>query len=760
MKKFLNFSFKDRPLDADKQLNPQRIKRRFSLILALILLANTVLFLRTASLQFSGGRQPLVEETVGRRRQITVPAPRGDIIDLAGRPLAWSEEVESLYIVETGLSDKELNSQLLSLYELLESHGVKVESKFSEYFDFASDTVDSEQNPRFVFKQDMDVIRAWQKDRDLFNLKDKSAQTLALYKIKEEPSNFFNYLLYDFFKIENRQAGASRRYTNLEAYKIMTMRYHLLANNWAFVQGQAVLVARPINASIKAVITEQNSKYRGLVFAPSYRRRYAEDAKYFCHVLGYVGKISAVEYENYKQYSYTVQDEVGKAGVELSCERYLHGEPGVVSLASWVKDEQGDYFLPATSAISPKPGMTVRLTIDTKDQIAAFKALRDNIKVQRLQDPEKGNAGATVALDTKSGAIISMVSVPVYDPRDFGAAGYDDAAALRVKNYLEDNKHKALLNRCIGEIYAPGSTFKTITSIAAIMEGVIKPGEEFYNCKGIDTVGYREWECFNAQGQPHGVQNLATALVNSCNLYFYQLGLDLGIDKLAKWSKILGLGEYSGIDLPGEVKGIRPGRELKFQTRALPEDQEWYPADTCQTAIGQFDNAYTMLQMVRAIAALATGDLLTPHVIKEITDHTGAVQRAEVIDKRKLDLSPTAIEMVRRGMVGLTRESRSYTRLNFEHFPISVAAKTGTAEVGASQELYITNGLFVCYAPADEPAVAISCIVENSDSFGDSASYIARDILAERFQVELTLDVLQWQDPRDVEEVFNTGFYD
>ena len=758
MIQYLRNLWHDRPLDSESQPRPEQIKKRFSLIIAVIMILNLVLLVRTASLQFSGGRRPVVEETSGNRRQMTIPAPRGDIVDLSGRPLAWSEEIESLYIVETGLSDDELNAQLLAVSKLLEEHGIPIESEFGKYFDFATGE-DPENNPRFVFKKEMDEIRAWQKNRDLFNLQARQSKTAERYKIKEQPQNFFQFLLYDFFKIEDRKAGASRRYTNREAYAIMSLRYHLLANNWSFAQGEAVLLARPVNAGIKAVITEQNKKFRGLVFAPSYRRRYSENAKYFCHVLGYVGQVSASEYEFYKQYGYGLQDEVGKAGVELSCERYLHGTPGVVSVATWIKEKDGETFLPGGTVIQAKPGHTIRLTIDTEDQIAAFEALRDNIKVQRLQDPEKGNGGATVMLNTETGAVVSMVSVPVYDPRDFAAAGYDPEAAARVENYLQDKDQKALLNRCIGEIYAPGSTFKTITSIAAIMEGVIRPGDEFYNCKGIDTIGYREWQCFNAVGEAHGMQDLATALVNSCNLYFYQLGLDVGIDRLAKWAKILGLGEYTGIDLPAEVKGIRPGRELKFLTRSAPEDQEWYPADTCQTAIGQFDNAYTMLQMARAISGLATGYLVTPHVIKEISAEDGAIVRSEVIEKKDLKLSSNAITMVRRGMVGLTNQSRSYTRLNFEFFPIQVAAKTGTAEVGANADAYKTNGLFVCYAPAEKPQYALSCIVENSDSFGDSASYIARDILASKYLVELKPQEYQWQDPRDVNTVFNEGFY-
>lgn len=757
---FLRNLLKDRPLEDSKKASDSEVKRRFSLIIAVILIVNFVLLVRTSYLQFSERRGVEVVETEGRRRQISIPAPRGDIVDYSGRPLAWSEEIESLYIVETGLSNAELNSQLHSLAILLKEHGVEIESELEKYFDFADEEQDREKNPRFVYKKEMPEILAWQKNKDLFNLKDKSFKTRAINQVKEQPNNFFDFLLYDFFQIEDRNAGASRRYSNVEAFEIMRLRYQLLLNNWSFVQGQAVLLARPINAAVKAIITEQNIKYRGLVFAPSYRRRYSENAKYFCHVVGYVGQISESEYDNYKQFGYSVQEEIGKAGVELSCERYLHGRNGLVSISTWVKDADGEYYLPATAAIAPEPGLTVRLTIDTPDQIAAFEALRDNIKVQRLQDPEKGNGGTAVAMDTNTGAIISMVSVPVYDPRDFSAAAYDEIAAKRVKKYLTDNKSKALLNRSIGEIYAPGSTFKTITSVAAIMEGVISPGNEFYECKGIDTVGYREWECFNALGEAHGMQNLETALVNSCNLYFYQLGLDLGIDKISKWSEILGLGEFTGIDLPGEVKGIRPSRELKFQTRSRAEDQEWYPADTCQTAIGQFDNAYTMLQMVRAVGAISNSKLMTPHVIKEVSNRDGEIVKAEVIESKDLKLSMNAIHMVRKGMVGLTQQSRSYTRLNFEFFPIKVAAKTGTAEFGASIEAYKTNGLFVCYAPADEPQIAVSCIVENSDSFGDSASYIARDFLANYYDVDLEPHELQWQDPRDVNSIYNEGFYD
>jgi penicillin-binding protein 2 len=220
----------------------------------------------------------------------------------------------------------------------------------------------------------------------------------------------------------------------------------------------------------------------------------------------------------------------------------------------------------------------------------------------------------------------------------------------------------------------------------------------------------------------------------SCNLYFFNLGVRTGINSIDEWGQKLGLGEYTGIDLPGESKGFRASRETKKLLRSNPEDQIWFPADTCQSAIGQFDNSFTILQLAVYTAALATGNRVTPYVIDSITRQDGVIMRDSKMDPEPIGLKESTLEAVRRGMINVVSSSEGTAYRAFRDFPIAVAAKTGTAETGF-EDRSSSNGLFICYAPADDPQVAIAQIVEKG-AWGSNTIAIARDLLAAYFHLD------------------------
>lgn len=689
-----------------------------------------IIFLRTSVLQLSSADVDQVPETRGQRAQMQVEAPRGDITDVNGEPLAYSITQPMLFLSNSNLSIKALNQMLLDLSNLMLANGVQLPDNLSQYFDYSSASKEKKDktNAEFVFKKEMIEIEQWQQNKDLFNLKTEEQSKNKSQTIKLLPQDFYDYLLYEKFAIEDREAGGDSLYTREEAFHIMQLRYLILEHNWQFTQGEAIAIGGPANQNIINTIEEQNQKYAGVLISDVSRRQYTESSQIFSHVLGYTNYISESEYQILKNVKYQVNDTVGKSGVELSAERYLHGVPGTLPYGYWQRNKDGELkYIKGSGGIPPQAGADVRLTLDKDIQLQILNSLAANMEELWSKDI-KADASSAVLMNAKTGAVIGMASIPYYNPQDFSLAQFDSEAAERVEGYFTDNKNKPMLNRAISEIYAPASTFKPFTAVAALENGIIDPSDQVYDCNGTEEIGYRVWQCYSKPVEGHGPLTLYEAMVASCNLYFFKMGIDTGIDNLSETYKMLGMGEYTNIDLPGEVKGIRPSPELKRETQPLPEDQLWFPADTAQTSIGQSFNSYTLIQIVRGVNAIATGNLVQPHVIKEITSSNGELLKSEVISVENLGLSDTTISMVKDSMEGLADNVGTQTYENFHDYPVSVAMKTGTAEVqdSSSQNLQI-NALFVCYAPADDPEVVFASVVENAD-IGSGLAQVAREV--------------------------------
>jgi penicillin-binding protein 2 len=373
-----------------------------------------------------------------------------------------------------------------------------------------------------------------------------------------------------------------------------------------------------------------------------------------------------------------------------------------------------------------------------KLQKIAIESLVRNIEYikQKQDDKSKNDAdsGAVVMMDVQTGEILAMASYPYYDPNDFVLAASDSAAAKRIAAYLADNKNKPMLNRAIMENYAPGSTFKPLTATAALESGTITPNTIVHDPGAIDIGGWK-FKCLEYPVRGHGDLSLTRGMATSCNIFFQLIGTRAGIDNINHWGYLFGLGEYTGIDLPGEVRGIRASKEMKKRLRMNPEDQVWFPADTAQTSIGQFDNSFTVLQLCRYTAALANGGyLVTPHVVKDIIRPDGSLVRAESLDTTKIPVQDATLRAIREAMIATVTDPQGTARKAFKDFPISVACKTGTAETGL-EDRASSNALFICYAPADNPQVAIAQIVEKG-VWGSNTAGIARDLLSAYFGLD------------------------
>ncbi|MBR5417355.1 MAG: hypothetical protein IK109_04880 [Clostridiales bacterium] len=697
-----------------------------------------LILIKTVSLQFSDASKKISASSVGVSHQYVVPAPRGDIVDCNGRVIASSQEINVLMLANSGLKDEQLNSMCLELSYLFDEYNCIPVSDLDEYF-----SVD----PYEFLKSDEDIA-LWQTNRNLFALKEPNPNTVVTYTdtyVKNDPKIFFLYLR-RLFKVDEN-------YSEDEAYRIIRIRYQIYTDNWSFQTGTPVLIARDVPEELIRLLMEQNYHYMGILPNKEYRRVYTPLAKTSSHVIGYVGKISQERLAELSSVGYLASDLVGQGGVEAQMERYLHGQYGEKPYNIWSTDEENGFFYDSNLGIDPVPGATVNLTIDSNIQQVGIDAIKDYIAAAQRAEEKKpederyktANAGAFVMMNVKNGEIIAMGSYPDFDPNDFVLSMEGDAQAkVQVKYYLGIDEYQditsvdmPLWNRAIMSMYPPGSTFKMVTALAALDCGTITPQNSEVRCVSPTEFGGMPWKCLERPDTGHGMLDLTSGLATSCNIYFAKLGVDTTINEIDRIGASLGLGELTGIDLPGEIPGIRANRVNKRLLRQTmtDEDLDWHVADTAQAAIGQFDNCFTVTQLARYTAAIATNNLVTPHVIRNVVADDGSILYNGNTQAVPCGFNQDYLDAIHTGMRAVVTSEQGTAHDVFYKFPIKVACKTGTAETGFEEKKKeYSNGLFVCYAPADDPEVCIALCIERGE-WGSYTSDIAKKLLIAYFGI-------------------------
>jgi len=434
------------------------------------------------------------------------------------------------------------------------------------------------------------------------------------------------------------------------------------------------------------------------------------------HALGYVGRISEGELQHIDASNYEGTDFIGKTGVEKFYEDILHGDVGIQQVET---NAQGR-TLRVLEQTPPVPGLNLHLTLDADMQRIAETALGEE-------------RGAVVAIDPRDGSVLVMASMPGFDPNLF--VGGIDSKTYRA---LSDSPDQPLFNRVLRGRYPPGSTLKPFIGLAGLEYGVVEPNASIY-CPGWymldgDDHKYRDWK----KGG-HGPVNLSRSLVESCDVYYYDLALTLGIDRLSSFLEPFGLNDLTGIDTSGELAGLVPSREWKRRTRREP----WYPGETLITGIGQGFNLVTPLALASATATLAThGRHLRPRIVAATEDpDTGEVVDFPVIPNMAVPVEDDANwDYIVKVMTEVVHSHRGTARRIGKNAPYTIAGKTGTAQVfGIKQdEEYVAeeiqkrlrdHALFIAFAPADDPRIAVAVIVENGGSGGAVAAPIARKVM-------------------------------
>ena len=478
---------------------------------------------------------------------------------------------------------------------------------------------------------------------------------------------------------------------------------------------EAVPLLFHLNDIQVARFSANRHRFPGVDITAGLARHYPQ-GKLAVHALGYVGRIDEHALKSLDSSNYRGTTHTGKIGIEKSYEDLLHGTVGLQQVETTAQGR----ILRVLNRVSPVSGHNLYLTIDSRVQDAAERAFGDF-------------SGSAIAIDPNNGDVLAFVSLPTYDPNPFvNGIEYGDYAALR------DDEKQPLFNRALRGQYPPGSTVKPFMGLAGLEQGITRVRSSTY-CPGFymlpgNTRKYRDWKRTG-----HGTVHLHDAIVQSCDVYFYDLALSLGIERIHDYLSHFGFGHKTGIDILGELPGLLPSSAWKRKHR----DQPWFPGETIITGIGQGFFLTTPIQLATATAALGNGGrILQPNIVMAeqeagsddlLPHHPRQLETITVNDQSHWD---TVID----SMVDVVHSARGTARRIGEDSPFRIAGKTGTAQVfglkqeekydaSAIEEKLRDHALFIAFAPVEKPQIAVAVIVENGGGGGSVAAPIARVIL-------------------------------
>lgn len=665
-------------------------KVRLVIMFVIMIIFCAVFFGRLVNLQFA--YRDVYENNIVYVNSVNVEIPtvRGEIADVNGVTLVSNKTGTNITFDKKQLTPGSENREIYELVKFLKSKNIEfldiLPVMKSSPFGLVHGYFDNSEAKRYV--------------RNFANYYGISAENL-----EEKDSSLYNYLY-------SRYGMRSLDIPEEEKRSVIGFRFTVDVN--AYNSSLPYVIVN--NASQDEInrISDSLHLYPGLKITPSAERYYNID-RIASHILGRTGDIYAEEAEKYREKGYNLTEKVGKTGAEYAFEEYLRGKNGKKTI---IMSEDGEEILGEEIISAPKPGYTVKLTIDADMQIAAEKALEEVITAEaragratyKQYDGEDANAGAVVVMDPRSGAVRVVASYPTYSLNTYEK----DIAEL-----LKDEENAPLLNRATGGIYEPGSTFKIATAAAALHYGITTVDRVIYDKGEFEDYPTYKPHCWvlDRHGYTHGNMTVLTAIQNSCNYYFFRVGKELGIDKLNSYAKSLGLGVATGIET-GESKGIIVSPEYK-EANGL----SWNPGDTLQAAIGQ-QHLFTPLQLASYISTVLNGGTrYTAHLFDSAVDYATGEVIAEYEPEvaSKVEISKDIVDLMKEAMRRVIDDgTASSTFINYKY---PVGGKTGTAQVPNGSD----NVIFVGFAPYDNPEIVVSVILEHGDVSGNAAK-IAKSI--------------------------------
>ena len=673
----------------NSDIKSNRIK--YNIISMCVYIIGIILLVQLFNLQIVKGQEYREQSNTRLTRESVLKAARGNILDRTGNPIVSNSMGFRLDLYKTKVDNQTLNDTILKIINILEKNGDKY-----------ADNLPIKVQPFAFTSQDDEYVKNWKKKNKI----DENASAEDCF-----------YILKKKYEIQSDDIN--------EARKIMAIRYEISQNGYSSTK--AVEICSNLSRASSLELSEKNTDFAGIDIVTEPIISYTSGSL-ASHILGTVGKIKQEEL-NGKEDTYTMNDIIGKTGIQYVFEDLLKGKNGIRQIDMDIEGTvTGEYI--AKEAIA---GSDVVLTIDSNVQAITEKALKDNIiKISTggFSSRSDADAGAVVVMNVKTGEILAMASYPDYEPQLF-------VNGISNEKYEEYSKGSALFNRAISGTYAPGSIFKMVTAIAGLESGVINT-KTTINDTGVYPYAHRPvcWY-YTEYGRGHGYLNVSQAIKHSCNYFFYEVGNRIGIDTLEKYAKYFGLGKKTNVELPSEATGVVASRK-----RADEENRTWYLGETLSASIGQSYNNFTPIQMAKYISMLANGGKnIDVTLVKTVIDSNGYQMSKQEIDEyvnkklnlksdeenSNLNISQDNLKAILEGMKGVTSESGGTAYSTFSKFNVEVAGKTGTAQVGNK-----TNGWFAGFAPYDDPEIAIVVVVENVTHGGYTAE-VAKDIFAEYF---------------------------
>jgi penicillin-binding protein 2 len=487
-----------------------------------------------------------------------------------------------------------------------------------------------------------------------------------------------------------------------------------------------------------AYLMEHQNNFPGVQITETYLRDYEQGAL-ASQLLGYVGEISPEQLAAKADEGYAAGDRIGQTGIEAAYDTYLRGVRGEGRV---LVDALGRITSEREFSQLPEPGENIRLTIDVDLQRAAEDALAYGIRLAHDNHEWAADGGALVAMNVQSGEILALASNPTFDPEIYvGRVEEKD-----LKRLADRNANLPTMNRALAGAYPPGSTFKPFVALAALETGLLRR-DEVIQCTGeevIDGQTFSNWDPY--KNEP---MTVSTALANSCDTFFYNLALRFYERKdspLQRWSRSMGFGSGTGVDLGPEADGLVPTPAWRRRTFKTEIDKLWTSGDSVQLAIGQGDLLVSPLQMTRAYAMIANGGLLVePHLVKSIEEPRAEGEPPVVLrpytpkPPREIGLDPTSLQVVQGALYDATHASYGTSQHVFGSFPVPIAGKTGTAEKFVKLPGFaglLDQSWWCGYGPYDKPEIAVCALIENGGHGGTAAAPVALQVFEKYFNVE------------------------
>ncbi len=616
----------------------------------------------------------------------SVKAARGEILDCNGKPLVTNRQGNSVVFkysdFPSSKKQNERNDLIFALIKLFEKNDIEWRDSLPLKYQKGKLVIDKDKETEFEYMV--------------------SENMLEMEKGKKSTADECLDALIERYGLEG--------YSREEARKIASVCFGMKYSY--FSVSSPYTFAEDVPTEIVSAIKEKSGTFPGVDTDSVSYREYSDKTSY-SHILGVVGSISAEEYELesaklaenlnddtltakeikvLKNNAYTLNDSYGKSGIESAMEGYLRGVNGIKTTTT-----NSDGSITEAYLSKPQQGNTVVTTIDSELQKIAAQALQEML-IDNKNSSYFGTAGAMVVMNCKTGAVLANVSLPTYDITRY----FKDYSKLAA------DTESPLWNRGVQSAYAPGSTMKPAISIAALEEEAADINTACY-CGGSYTLEDQTFKCL----QSHGYLNVTSALEKSCNIYFFEMGKKLGIDKMNKYCSLLGLGQKTGIELP-EAEGV-----LASIANKEAAGQVWNPGDTVQAAIGQSDNLFTPLQLANYCATIANGGTrYRPYIIKSVlsADMSEVIYETQPEVLNTINVSEKTLKIVKQGMRQVIQNGGS--SYYFQDCIVEAAGKTGTSQLKRTTQSGVTmvcnNGFFISFAPYDDPEIAIAIVAENA----------------------------------------------